>query len=602
VLDSLDSLVYVADMETYEILFINKYGCDTWGDIVGKTCWQALQSGQSGPCDFCSNDKLVGSDGQATGVYRWEFQNTVDNCWYECHDQAIRWIDGRLVRMEIATDVTDRKHIEDELKDSEELHRITLGSISDAVFITDDKGGFTFICPNVSNIFGHSVEQVSRMSNISGLLGGELFDFLELISQGELQNIEREITDAAGRVHTLLITVKLVSIKDGTLLYTCRDITDRKEVEQALQQSEEKYRRFYEGAPLGYQSLDASGSFLDVNEKWLDDMGYSKEEIIGRCFADFVAPDYLERFEQNFPRFKAGGKTRATEFEMMKKDKSRIIVSFDGNVEYDEEGKFKRTHCIMHDITERRRAEEEVRKRRMEVAHASRLSTIGEMASSLAHELNQPLCAILTHAEGCLSMFRSGSSDTEKVLKKLDTVVKQADRAGKIVSRVKGFSMAGKGSRSTVFVNDYVREATYFLETEINRNHIEVLLDLDESIQPVLADPIQIEQVILNLVQNAIEAMAEIPEDKRHLAISTRLSGDVVEFAVKDSGSGIAEEHTGSLFDSFFTTKPEGLGIGLSICQSIIESHGGRLYFINNPGPGVTFFFTLPTEGVKSVS
>jgi diguanylate cyclase (GGDEF)-like protein len=120
VLDSLDALVYVTDMQTHEILFFNEYGRTIWGDGAGKICWQTLQSGQSGPCEFCTNDKLVDKDGQATGVYVWEFQNTVNGHWYQCRDQAIQWIDGRLVRMEIATDITDRKQVEEELRAAKE--------------------------------------------------------------------------------------------------------------------------------------------------------------------------------------------------------------------------------------------------------------------------------------------------------------------------------------------------------------------------------------------------------------------------------------------------------------------------------------------------
>ncbi|MCP4608675.1 MAG: PAS domain S-box protein [Planctomycetes bacterium] len=149
--------------------------------------------------------------------------------------------------------------------------------------------------------------------------------------------------------------------ESGYVNIYAHDITSRKQSEDALRKSEEKYRQFYEDAPLGYQSLNASGNFLDVNREWVNVLGYSKEEVIGRCFADFVAPESLDTFTKNFPRFKAGGKTRATEFEMIKKDGLRITVSFDGNIEYDKDGHFKRTHCILHDITEHKKAEQTLR-------------------------------------------------------------------------------------------------------------------------------------------------------------------------------------------------------------------------------------------------
>ena len=116
ILDSIDALVYVADMDTYELIFINKYGRDIWGDIQGKICWQTLQGGRDGPCEFCTNDRLIDKDGKPTGVHVWEFQNTVNKCWYQCRDEAVPWIDGRLVRMETATDITERKLIEEQLE------------------------------------------------------------------------------------------------------------------------------------------------------------------------------------------------------------------------------------------------------------------------------------------------------------------------------------------------------------------------------------------------------------------------------------------------------------------------------------------------------
>jgi diguanylate cyclase (GGDEF)-like protein len=157
ILDSIDAVVYVSDMETYELIYINKYGRDIWGEPNGRRCWQVLQSGQTGPCEFCTNDRLVDADNNPTGAYVWEFQNTVDNHWYQCRDQAIPWIDGRLVRLEIASDITDRKQIEDELKASKSKY-VKLARTDELTGIINRRGFFeegNKIC-NLAKRFNHT--------------------------------------------------------------------------------------------------------------------------------------------------------------------------------------------------------------------------------------------------------------------------------------------------------------------------------------------------------------------------------------------------------------------------------------------------------------
>jgi PAS domain S-box-containing protein len=202
---------------------------------------------------------------------------------------------------------------------------------------------------SVSEVFGEKFFSTVIKTNADRCLAGEQVNYQEWFkfpAQGKrFMNITYyPYIDVDNKVHGFVV--------NG------RDVTERKRAEDTLRQSEEKYRKFYEDAPLGYQSLNASGNFLEVNKEWLRILGYSKEKVIGKFFGDFVAPEYLEHFEENFPRFKGSGKTRGTEFEMVRKDKSRITVSFNGNIEYDEEGHFRRTHCIMHDITENKKSQE----------------------------------------------------------------------------------------------------------------------------------------------------------------------------------------------------------------------------------------------------
>ena len=249
------------------------------------------------------------------------------------------------------------------------------------------------------------------------------------------------------------------------------------------------------------------------------------------------------------------------------------------------------------DISERKKAQEEVRRHRKEIAHASRLSAVGEMASNLAHELNQPLCAVMTHGEGCVRMLKAPSLDRENLGRKMETIVKQTEHAAKIISHIRGFVGKGKLIRGAVDVNHIVREAVDLAATEIRRSGIEVILELEEGVSHISGDSVQIEQVLTNLIQNGLDAMDETPVDERRLTVRSMSAGDVIEVSVADTGKGIAEKDVDDIFESFFTTKADGLGIGLSISRSIVESHGGRISVTANPGGGVTFCFSLLRAG-----
>jgi C4-dicarboxylate-specific signal transduction histidine kinase len=232
-----------------------------------------------------------------------------------------------------------------------------------------------------------------------------------------------------------------------------------------------------------------------------------------------------------------------------------------------------------------------------ELAHASRLSTIGEMASSLAHELNQPFCAILTHAEGSLRMLKSAGHANEKLAEKMKTIAKQAEHAGAIINRIKNFVKKDTIKSTAIDINAIIHEVAEFVKPEAKRLGINVHLHPDQSIPLMNGDAVQIEQVILNLVKNSIEAMEDIKTSQKALTITSSLKApSTIEVSVCDQGKGILPENIGKVFESFYTTKPYGLGIGLSISRSIVESHGGKIYVIPNLDCGVTFCFNLPLK------
>lgn len=216
------------------------------------------------------------------------------------------------------------------------------------------------------------------------------------------------------------------------------------------------------------------------------------------------------------------------------------------------------------------------------------------MASGLAHELNQPLCAAMNYANACLHGVKSGSADMAELVDNIEEVARQTERAGQIVNSIKNFVKKRRTNRTAVNINDTVKALPGLIASDINRNGIRLKVELDDQVPTVLADPIQMEQVLLNLVLNGIDAMADSKMDRRQLVIRTRNLDGIVQVDVCDKGHGIPEPVSGQMFDSFFTTKPDGLGIGLSISRSIIEAHQGKLRAGNNPDGGATITFTLP--------
>ncbi len=222
---------------------------------------------------------------------------------------------------------------------------------------------------------------------------------------------------------------------------------------------------------------------------------------------------------------------------------------------------------------------------------------MGEMASGLAHELNQPLSAVFYYIRGCVRRLESGRGNIDQILAAMRRASEQAQRAARIVAQMRAFVRKGEMRIVPCDVNSVVTETAGLAEPETKRHSLTVQLDLAPGLPLVRADRTQLQQVILNLVTNAIEAVHGLPPDRRRLVITTRQAGGCLTVAVRDTGRGLAPEIAGQVFDPFFTTRPDGLGMGLSISRSIIEAHGGRIELAPGPGPGTTFVLSLPVQG-----
>lgn len=339
--------------------------------------------------------------------------------------------------------------------------------------------------------------------------------------------------------------------------------------------------------------------------------GYMADELIGQNVSVLMPlPDrnnhtsYINQYLQTGVR-KMIGIGRETVGQ--KKDQTEFPMYLSvGSTGGDEDIRFV---GIIRDLTEQKREhqllierDQEVRQLRERLVHVARISTLGEMVTGIAHEVNQPLTAIATYTQACMRLINAGNTGSEQLLDALEKTSYQAQRAAKVITRIRNFAKKSPIVRSQYDCNELITEVVALAQIHAAELGVELKLDLENDNRPLMVqiDVIQTQQVALNLINNAIESMASIPqaqqEQEQHVLIRTRrCSTSEVEVSVVDRGEGVSPSTQQHIFDPFFTTKSTGLGMGLSICQSIVQSQGGKLTFKNNSGAGCTFSFTLPT-------
>jgi PAS domain S-box-containing protein len=373
-------------------------------------------------------------------------------------------------------------------------------------------------------------------------------------------------------------------------------ITDRNQAEEALRQSEERYRNLVEHAP------DAVFVTHDDQIVYTNDAGVrllggaGRKEIIGRDLLDFIHPDYRPAARLRTEQIMAENKpSPLSEFQVVRLNGESADVEMVGMpCVYDGLPAVQR---VVRDVSDRKRAQEKARQHLAELAHMMRLRMMGELMSEVSHEINQPLYAISNFAAASLNRLQSpqGASAPREVANWLEQIAAQATRAGEIIRRIGRFVRKSPAKLLTTDVNEIVKSVIELLGVDGRLDAVDLRLELAEDAPPVYVDRIQIEQVLVNLLRNALEAMADNPAAHRQLAVRTErhATGDV-EVVVSDNGPGLPHDQLKRLFEPFFTTKSEGMGMGLSISHSIIEAHGGRLEAHVNPDRGLTFRFTLP--------
>jgi C4-dicarboxylate-specific signal transduction histidine kinase len=260
----------------------------------------------------------------------------------------------------------------------------------------------------------------------------------------------------------------------------------------------------------------------------------------------------------------------------------------------DAENKVTAWYLLLTDIDDRKRAEEELRNSQSELARVTRVMTMGQLTASIAHEVNQPLSGIITNAGTCLRMLDANPPNVEGAREATRRTIRDGHRASDVITRLRTLYSKKEPAVEPTDINEVAREVTALSSTEIQRNGVTLRQEFADDLPRALGDRIQLQQVILNLLRNAVDAMSSIDDRPKELLVRTERDGDQVRLSVKDSGVGLTPQAADKMFEAFYTTKTDGMGIGLSISRSIIEAHQGRLWATGNDGPGSTFSFSIP--------
>jgi len=590
IFESINEVVYVSDPHTHEVLYTNKAIKDLFGNVVGQKCYKVFQNLES-PCPFCTNKHIFGkNEGQS---YIWEIQNRVNNRWYRCIDKAIRWPDGRMVRYEMAIDITDRKKTEENLK----LFSRAIEEGMDGIQIVDLNGNIIYSNKAVEEIYGFSADEL-RGKHVNEMNADKEFAgkvIIPSIKETGRWNGEIRVVHKDGREFPVWLSASMVKDNKGdpiAMVGIIRDMTEHKEAEEAIKESEEKYRMLVENIQDGVFIIQGA-RLKFLNEAFARMVGYTAKELIGMDIQQLIAPEDLDIVMERY-RQRLTGKDvpREYEFRMLHKDGiTRVIVNMIvGLVNY--QGKVASMGTVK-DITESKKMEEELQK-------AQKLESLGILAGGIAHDFNN----ILTAITGNISLAKMYAKPGLEIFDILTEVEKAALRAKNLTKQLLTFSKGGTPIKKTMPIAKLIKDSASFA---LSGSNIRCEFSISNNLWLVGADEGQISHVVNNLIINAQQAMPEggiISISAENIKIGSGpliplRDGKYVKISIQDQGIGIPEEHLQKIFDPYFTTKQEGSGLGLATAYSIIKKHDGHIAAESKLGVGTTFHIYLPASEEK---
>lgn len=492
-----------------------------------------------------------------------------------------------------------------EMIEYDELWRRIVIAVPDGIWVVDAQGKTLFNNKRMAEILGADTESLSGQSCFECVFPEDLPEAQRQFAEGIAGN--REPFDFRLRRNDgspIWVSISCGPICDASgaivgLLGLFSDITGRKLAEAKIRESEERFRNLADSAPvlLWMAGRDKLCEFF--NQSWLTFTGRSLEHEIGNGWAEGVHPDDMEHCLVTYHSAFDARQPFQMEYRLRRHDGEYRWVLDAGVPRFTPNGEFVGYVGSAIDITAGKQAEELSR----DLAHRERLAAMGALAAAISHELSQPLAAIMINAETALTLMDSTNPPLPELREIISDITRDDKYASEVINRIRDFTLKRKGRMQPLDVNSVVADALHLVAPEAKRRAVQVRTELAHRLPMVLGDRTQLQQVVVNLAINGMQAMANSPGSSCCLTVRT-LSGsdDQVELAVEDRGSGIAPDDLPHLFETFFTTKKEGMGLGLSLARSIVESHRGHMWAENNSSGGATFHFTLPVRRDQPIS
>lgn len=507
-------------------------------------------------------------------------------------------------------DQTFRRHAEEALRRERDRAQRYLDLVNVMIIAVDRSGRITLVNRKACELFGYPEHELLGKDFFAacqppGFAGRSRILFEEALAGQEsgFSLLEGPVLTRDGHTRRVFWRNQFLRDERGRIngvLSAGEDVSEQRETELQLRQAEEELRLIFRRAPVGMATLSAAheidGRYLSVNQALCNMLGYTEGELLARSVRDVTPPDDIDDTLRHFQLLLGGTETVKYDKRFIHKSGSIVHALVHLSVIADHEGKPLLIISQILDRTDVVLAEMEARKQRERLAHVARLGTLGEMAAGIAHELNQPLAAIANYTQACQRLVAAGDMDAEELGQVLGRVTAQARRAGGVIHRLRAFVRRHTPDRRNCDANELIQEILPLVEMDCRSHEVDLRLKFQSDLPRVQVDGIQLQQVLLNLTRNAVEAMNACAPEVRRLVIRTEALGDdEVGLAVEDAGPGVPDTMLEQLFEPFFTTKPEGMGLGLSLSRSIIEAHGGTLRYDSHPSGGSIFRIRLPT-------